>query len=107
MKQNFDDPDTSAIALLFSITGSLERAISFDETHILGQVDPERVVLLHAPYSNLNTLQPEMVENLSRTYQQVLNKYMNSSNHSTFDIWFSLYPQYEALSSYFIGNQLT
>lgn len=107
LKQNFDDPDTSAIALLFSVTGSLERAISFDETHILGPVDPERVVLLHAPYSNLNTLQPEVAENLSRTYQQVVNKYMNSSNHSTFDIWFSLYPQYEALSSYFIGNELT
>ncbi|WP_339053410.1 hypothetical protein [Arsenophonus endosymbiont of Crataerina pallida] len=107
LKQNFDDPDTSAIALLFSVTGSLERAISFDETHILGPVDPERVVLLHAPYSNINTLQLEVAENLSRTYQQVVNKYMNSSNHSTFDIWFSLYPQYEALSSYFIGNELT
>lgn len=107
LKQNFDNSDTSAIALLFSVTGNLERVISFYETHILGQLDPERVVLLYAPCSNLNTLQPGVAENLSRTYQQVVNKYMNSSNHSIFDIWFIFYPQYEALSSYFIGNELT
>ncbi|HGJ5872756.1 MAG TPA: hypothetical protein ACHBY4_02960 [Arsenophonus apicola] len=106
-KQNFEDPDTSAIALLFSKTGSLERATNFDETHILGPVDPEWVVLLHTPYSDLNTLQPEVVEKLSQTYEQVVNQYINSCNHSTFDIWFSIYPQDEALPSHPIANELT
>ncbi|WGL98934.1 hypothetical protein QE177_03285 [Arsenophonus sp. aPb] len=107
LKQNFDDPETSAIALLFSKTGSLERATNFDETHILGPVDPERVVLLHTAYSDLNTLQPEVVEKLSQTYEQVVNQYINSCHHSTFDIWFSIYPQDEALPSHPIANELT
>lgn len=105
LKQNFDDPDTSAIALLFSKTGSLQRATNFDEIHILGPINPERVVLLHTPYSDLNTLQPEVVEKLSRTYEQVVNQYINSANNNTFDIWFNLYPQDEALSSRPITNE--
>ncbi|HGJ5854375.1 hypothetical protein [Arsenophonus nasoniae] len=107
LKQNFDDPDTSAIALLFSKTGSLQRATNFDEIHILGPINPERVVLLHTPYSDLNTLQPEVVEKLSRTYEQVVNQYINSANNNTFDIWFNLYPQDEALSSRPITNEFT
>ncbi|HGJ5860437.1 MAG TPA: hypothetical protein ACHBX6_12260 [Arsenophonus nasoniae] len=107
LKQNFDDPDTSAIALLFSKTGSLQRATNFDEIHILGPINPERVVLLHTPYSDLNTLQPEVVEQLSRTYEQVVNQYINSANNNTFDIWFNLYPQDEALSSRPITNEFT
>ncbi|WGO82998.1 hypothetical protein [Arsenophonus apicola] len=36
-----------------------------------------------------------------------MNQYINSCHHSTFDIWFSIYPQDEALPSHPIANEFT